>query len=152
MLWQQYEEEYKNRLSLSPPHKGYEELQQLKNYLFKLRLNISKYQKHNEWTEENLYKVCKNLKNNKARDKEGLIYELFKPPLCGRDVTLSLTKMFNQIKNNLTIPSFFEKSTITSIHKNKGSKSLLSNERGIFNLSKLRSLMDKLIYEDVYEK
>ena len=26
-----YEEEYKNRLSLSPPHKGYEELQHLKN-------------------------------------------------------------------------------------------------------------------------
>ena len=42
--------------------------------------------------------------------------------------------------------------SITSIHKNKGSKSLLSNECGIFNLSKLKSLMDKLIYEDIYEK
>ena len=99
-----YEEEYKNRLSLSPPHKGYEELQQLKNFLFKLRVNISKSAKSNDWTEENVLKVCKSLKNNKARDRDGLIYELFKPPFCGSDVTFSITKLFNQIKSNLTIP------------------------------------------------
>ena len=37
------------------------------------------------------------------------------------------------------------------MYKSKGSKSLLKNERGLFNLSKLRSLLDKLIYNDVYE-
>ena len=40
---------------------------------------------------------------------------------------------------------------ITSIYKNKGLKSLLRNERGIFNLSKVRSILDKLLYNDVYD-
>ena len=41
--------------------------------------------------------------------------------------------------------------SITSIHKNRGSKALLRNERGIFCLSKARSCMDKLIYQDIYK-
>ena len=39
----------------------------------------------------------------------------------------------------------------TSIYKNKGSKADLSNERGIFNVNKVRSIVDKLIYKDTYE-
>ena len=34
----------------------------------------------------------------------------------------------------------------------KGSKSDLSNERGIFNLSKVRSIFDKVIYSGVYDE
>ena len=59
--------------------------------------------------------------------------------------------MFNNIKSTLEIPEFMKQSTITSVYKSKGSKSLLKNERGLFNLSKLRSILDKLIYNDVYE-
>ena len=147
-----YEQEYKDRLKPSSPHKGYEDLQSLKDLLFQLRFRIASSKKSRQWTEEDIIKVSKTLKNNKARDSEGMIYELFKPSKCGRDVSLSITKMFNSIKTNLSIPSFFEKMTITSIQKNnKKSKFHLSNERGIFNLSKLKSLMDKLIYEDVYQ-
>ena len=40
--------------------------------------------------------------------------------------------------------------SITSIYKNKGSLSELSNDRGIFNVAKLRSMLDKQIYSDVY--
>ena len=43
-----------------------------------------------------------------------------------------------------------KKMSITSFHKNKGSKNDLSNDRGVFNLVKVRSLLDKLIYNDIY--
>ena len=59
--------------------------------------------------------------------------------------------MFNLIKRELKIPEYFEKMAITSFYKNKGGRSLLQNERGVFNVVKLRSLLDKLIYTDTYK-
>ena len=44
-----------------------------------------------------------------------------------------------------------KKVAITSLYKNKGSKSDFSNQRGIFNVSKVRSILDKILYQDVYE-
>ena len=64
---------------------------------------------------------------------------------------VSMVKMFNGIKENLKIPSFFQKVTITSLYKNKGPKNDFANQRGIFNVSKVRSILDKIIYEDVYK-
>ena len=63
----------------------------------------------------------------------------------------SLTKLFNDIKQQLVIPDFFSLMSITSLYKNRGLKSDLSNERGIFNISKVRSIFDKVIYADVYD-
>ena len=59
--------------------------------------------------------------------------------------------MFNNIKSTQTIPSFLQSMSITSIYKNKGARHLLRNERGVFNLSKARSCLDKLLYNDVYQ-
>ena len=146
-----YEDEYKERLSQMPPHQGYAKLHELKRHLFELRMKFSLREKSQDWSPESIKKVCNNLKNNKARDREGLIYELFKPSNCGNDVYESLTKLFNLIKAQLSIPDFFQSMTITSIYKGKGLKSLLKSERGIFNLCKARNLMDKLLYNDIYE-
>ena len=88
--------------------------------------------------------------NSKARDALGWVYELFKPTYAGQDVYESLTKMFNGIKEELKIPSFFEEMIITSFFKNKRLQSELKNQRGVFNVVKLRSIYDKLIYSDTY--
>ena len=40
---------------------------------------------------------------------------------------------------------------ITSLYKSRGVRSDLSNERGIFNVSKVRSIFDKIIYAEVYD-
>ena len=80
-----------------------------------------------------------------------MIYELFNPAVCGDDMSLSLEKMFNRIKKELGIPQFLQKVAITSLYKNKGSKSDFSNQRGVFNVSKVRSILDKMVYGDVYE-
>ena len=91
------------------------------------------------------------MKNGKARDECGLVYELFKAPYAGPDVFNSLTKLFNLTKKELVVPDFYDLMSITSLYKNRGSKSDIGNERGIFNVPKVRSIFDKVIYSDVYE-
>ena len=123
----------------------------MKDLLFKLRYEIEFYDKSEKWSLENLSKVCSSLKNNKARDSDGLVYELFKPSKCGPDTLISILHMFNSIKSTLNIPEFMKEMYITSIYKSKGQRNLLKNERGLFNLSKVRSLLDKMLYNEVYE-
>ena len=40
---------------------------------------------------------------------------------------------------------------ISTIYKNKGSRFELVNDRGIFNMSIFRKIVDRLIYDDKYE-
>ena len=96
--------------------------------------------------------MIKSLKSNKSRDSTGLIYELFKIGVAGSDLLQSLLDLLNRMKSEFDIPYFMKEVQITSILKNKlKRKSDLSNERGIFNLNKVRSILDKLIYQDKYE-
>ena len=59
--------------------------------------------------------------------------------------------MFNNIKRSKEYPDILTFSTLTSIHKGKGSRFDLNFERGIYNMVKARSVMDKLIYNSTYE-
>ena len=97
-----------------------------------------------------LEKVLRSLKNGKARDPHGHIYELYK--YGGEDLKVSLLKFFNRIKREQTYPEILQLSNISSFHKkNKSDKSDLSNDRGVFNVVKLRSILDKMIYNDKYD-
>ena len=40
---------------------------------------------------------------------------------------------------------------VTSIYKQKGDRSDLENDRGLFGVSKIRSIIEKLVYQDVNE-
>ena len=57
----------------------------------------------------------------------------------------------NGIKQHFIIPDYFTLSNITSIYKNKGSKSDLNNDRGIFIISVFKKVLDKLTYNEFYE-
>ena len=146
-----YQNTYKTRLAHKPIQDDLKDLQILKEYLFKSRISYSAENIAADWSESEIKKVCSKLKNGKARDRDDLIFELFNPKVCGDDMSRSLQKMFNGIKNNLEVPDFMKKVAITSLYKNKGSKSDFSNQRGIFNVSKVRSILDKILYQDVYE-
>ena len=149
-LLQLYKNTYIDRLSPKDVRKEYETLQNMKEALFRTRYQISSLTKSDNWSADQVQKICKGLHNSKARDALGWVYELFKPPYAGHDLYQSLTKMFNGIKEELKIPSFFEEMVITSFFKNKGLQSELKNQRGVFNVVKLRSIYDKLIYSDTY--
>ena len=63
----------------------------------------------------------------------------------------SLLKLSNLVKEKQVYPDIFQPSNISSIYKKKGEKSDLKNDRGIFNEVKIRSILEKLVYNEKYE-
>ena len=95
--------------------------------------------------------MLKHLKKNKSSDSHGLIYELVHPEIIGQDLFTSLLMLCNNVKSELIIHDFITFADITSIYKSKGEKSDLDNDRGIFGVSKVRSIIEKLTNQDTYE-
>ena len=62
---------------------------------------------------------------------------------------MSLLMLFNKLKKSNQIPKFFNYANITTVPK-KGSRLILSNERGIFRVSVIRSILMNLIYDSHY--
>lgn len=56
----------------------------------------------------------------------------------------------NRIKSEQIFPKSLELCNITSLFKGKGKRSNLDNYRGIFRVTILRSILDRLIYNDIY--
>ena len=113
-------------------------------------MKLSSQKKSKPWKMVHLEVALKGLKNNKSRDPNGWVNELFKDGALGYNLKLSLLHMMNTIKENNKIPDFARLADISTIYKGKGSKSELVNERGIFIGSIIRSIMMRLIYMDYY--
>ena len=94
--------------------------------------------------------MLKQLKNNKSRDPLGLANELFKPTNAGSDLKKAMLLLMNQIKSTQVFPDVLKYCNITSLYKGKGSRKEFVNYRGIFRVTVLRSILDKLIYNDEY--
>ena len=137
------------RLTPNPIKEDFAEIFQMKDLLFDMRMEDSKHEVTEDWTMDDLEKVLESLKSNKARDAHGHVYELFKRG--GQDLKISLLKLFNLVKQKQIYPDILTPSNISSFHKNKGSKDDLNNDRGVFNVVKLRTILDKLILNDKYD-
>ena len=148
-LEQLYNETYKSRLTPNTFNSDLNDLMSLKSYMFDMNFELAKKERSSDWTLKDLETALKSLKSHKARDIHGHTYELFK--FGGKALKESLLNLFNRTKNMETYPSIFRFSTITSIWKKKGSQRDLENDRGIFNVPKIRSILDKLIYNDIYD-
>ena len=145
-----YVETYKERLTPNKIKEDGIELKALKEYLFKINLENAKENKSEDWSLKDLEKALRSFKNNKSRDELGHTYELFK--YGGIELKMSLLRLLNKVKRTQTYPTIFRSSNISSIWKKKGEKSDLDNDRGIFCVNKIISILDKLIYNDVYER
>ena len=106
--------------------------------------------KSRPWTLDELIAATKTLRNNKSRDPFGIISEVFKPEVAGTDLKLAVLNFLNMILDTFYIPQELKCSNITSIWKRKGSRMDLSNDRGIFILSVLRKILDKILYMHLY--
>ena len=143
-----YIETYRDRLKPNPISEGLEDLKELKEYLFNLRSIYASKIVSEDWKMEDLEKVLKSLKNGKARDPHGHVYELYK--YAGKDLKASLLKFLNLVKRTQKYPTILQFSNITSFYKSKGDRADLENDRGVFIVVKLRSILDKLVYNDKY--
>ena len=118
--------------------------------LWNMRFSHLKSQITDDWTTDELSKTLKTLKTNKSRDPSGLINEIFKPPVIGKDLEESLRQFINGIKREFYFPPEVLYSNITSIYKRKGSRLDMNNDRGIFGLSVFKKIIDKIIYIEKY--
>ena len=144
-------EMYKERLKPNPIGNNLKVHQVQREDLFEKQISEAQKNVTPEWTMEDLELVLKQLKNGKSRDPLGYANELFKPENVGSDLKNALLLMSNEIKNQQIFPEALSQCNITSLYKNKGSRKDFSNYRGIFRVTVLRSIIDKLIYNDEYD-
>ena len=112
-------------------------------------LNITKDQKFEDWSIQDLEKVLKSLKTKQSQDTMGLVNEILMPSNIGSDMKASLLTLFNRVKNNLYIPDIFKDVFITAIPKKHKSPMSLESLRGICLVPKLRSVFIKLVYNSI---
>ena len=115
------------------------------------RLDEARKNKTPQWTLGDIKVVLRQLKNKKTRDPLGFVSELFKPDVAGADLKQALLIMCNNIKNQQVFPGSLSQCNISSLYKNKGSRKDFGNYRGIFRVTVIRSILDKLIYNDEYD-
>ena len=106
--------------------------------------------KTDPWSMEDLEHAVKDLDNDKARDALQYANELFKEGVAGKDLKLALLKFMNLIKEKQKYPEMMEFCNITSLYKHKGLHKDFNNYRGVFRVTVLRSILDRLIYNDNY--
>ena len=142
-------EVYKERLQGNNIESHLEGLEKDTNLLCKIRVKTSQRNKTEAWTMDDLKEALKQLGNDKSRDPEGHINEIFKESVAGTDLLKATLRIMNLIKKTQKYPHILEKCNISSIHKKK-SKRDFENYRGIFRVQILRSILDRLMYNDCY--
>ena len=142
-------QEYKERLRKRKIRPDFIKQKYMDNCLVNLKLNEAKKNKSNAFDMKELNKALGDLNKGRARDPEGLCAELFQPSVIGDGLKDSLLIMLNKIKREGKVPPFTNVTSVTTIPK-EGPKLELINERGIFNVSILRTIILRLIYNRYY--
>ena len=70
--------------------------------------------------------------------------------MAGEDLQLAVLRLLNLIKDKQEFPEALTHCNITSLHKKKA-RNNFDNYRGVFRITVLRSIIDRLMYNDMYE-
>ena len=138
-----YLDTYKERLKHRKIKPGLEQYQEMRESLFDLRRSEVMENIKEPWTMEQLLKVLKSLKKGKARDPLNLVNEIFRPEVAGTDLQEALLKIANKVNEEQKFPEFLKYTDITSVYKGKWSKADIDNQRGLFSLVTIRTIIDK---------
>ena len=141
---------YKNRLRHREMKNEYLDIYFLKSELWRSRLENMRKIKTAPWNMKQLEAVLKSLKSNKSMDPNGMVNEVFKSGYIGTDLKEALLLFFNEVKSSHFIPHYMTLENITTIYKSKGSRLDMNSDRGIFLLTVMKKIIDKLIYNDSY--
>ena len=143
-------EHFKNRLRKRPAKQEVKEIITLGEQLFQKRYKHAKGVKSPEFSMTELEFTLKSLTTGKSRDPEFLKCDIFKENVIGDDLKLSILMMLNKMKEKSYIPPCFKVANITMLHKKKN-KLDLTNWRGIFVTSVLRTILMKMVHNRTYE-
>ena len=144
-------EVYTKRLEGNPMKPHLKRAEILTNDLCKARLERSRKNNSPPWSMDDLKNAVKDLAKDKSRDALDQANELFKEEVAGDDLLLAVLKLMNMIKKRLQFPELLQQCNITSIYKQKGSHKDFNNYRGVFRVAVLRSILDRLTYNDSYD-
>ena len=144
-------EVFKNRLENRNMEGKLLEMKKEKEIMCKMRMKLAENNKTPPWKMKDLNKVLRFLKNNKSRDPFGLCNELLKDGVAGEDLKCAVLKLVNRIKHEQKYPEILQNCDITSIYKLKGNKNDFNSYRGIFRVPIIRTILDRLIYNDQYD-
>ena len=112
-------------------------------------MKIASSKRSPDWTMAQLERALSSLKKNKSRDYQAFINEIFKIGVIGDNLKKSLLIMFNKLKRQKLIPKLMNFANVTTVPK-KVSRIELTNERGIFEVAVVRSILMRLIYDTKY--
>ena len=140
------------RLRKRKMHPELVKLEQRKMNLSKMRLLKAKKNKTPPWTIQQMEKAISFMKNRKCRDAQGLINELLKPGVAGKDFKIAILALLNKTKKSLMIPNMMKIVNIALIPK-PGKRNLqhIENHRGIFLIHMFRSLLMRMLLNDKYD-
>ena len=141
--------EYKDRLRRRPVRADFKDMRKRRKEILDMKLMLAGSIKSKDWTIRDIDEALKNLKNNKSPDFEGYVNEIFKLDTIGNNLKTSLLLMFNKLKQKQLIPEFMNYCNVTTVPK-KGPKTDLRNQRGIFRVPVLRSILMRLVYNLKY--
>ena len=71
-----------------------------KEDLCQLRLEETEQIKTKDWTEEDLHKALKDLKQKKSQDPNMYANEIFQPQVAAKDLIKAILKLMNRIQND----------------------------------------------------
>jgi hypothetical protein len=129
--------EYKNRLRSRPVLKEFRATKIRRRKIFQMKLKLATQKKSVPWTMKDLDRALCDLKNNKSRDFEGYVNEIFKNNVIGSDLKNSILKMLNSLRAKKLIHQFMNFANITTIPKTC-SKLDPKNEREMLRVPVLR--------------
>ena len=70
---------------------------------------------------------------------------------AGDDLILAITKLMNLMKDEGVFPEALNLCNVTNAYKNKGERSSFDSYRGLFRTPIFRNILDRLLYNDLYE-
>ena len=138
-----YRNEFQQRLEMeegSSDMKEYQKKTKLVTDMLMFKLTEAK-EENFRW--EELSKVLKTLKRGKAVGLDEIPGEVLTD--CSKEVENAMLSAMNDIKKKHEIPKQWERVSITTIYKGKGSQKELVNHRGIFLTPVLSKVFERLI-------
>ena len=100
---------------------------------------------NSNFTEDEMIKCCKTLKNNKAPGPDGIRYELIKEGMKIPKFRMLTLRIFNQILESGIKPEEWSLGSIISLYKGKGDIYDVKSQRGITLTDTLLKFFEKLI-------
>ena len=143
-IMNEYKKEFEKRLSHRKIHPELEEYEKLSERLIKLRMTLECMTRDEpDFTIQEVALVLKIPKKGTACGPDLLVPDVFAE--AGEDLVWAITKIFNDIKNQVITPSEWVQMLIKTLYKNKGSRKVLTYHRGIFLTCVLAKMLERLL-------